>query len=48
MAREVFGSVGALKAALNQTADQWAAVEYAPEIERTVSYLDQVEFGRID
>ena len=48
MAREKFGSVGVLKAALIDAAHQWAAVEYAPDIERTVCYLDQVEFGRID
>ncbi len=48
VAREVFGSVGALKAALDQAAGQWAAVEYAPEVERAAYYLNQVEFGRID
>ena len=48
MARETFGSVGALRAALVQAAEQWTAVEFAPDIERTIYYLDQVEFGRID
>ncbi|MCH7969650.1 MAG: hypothetical protein IH960_01240 [Chloroflexi bacterium] len=48
MARGEFGSVGALKAALIDAAHQWAAIEYAADIERTVQYLDQVEFGRVD
>ncbi|MCZ6538661.1 MAG: hypothetical protein O6922_02390 [Chloroflexi bacterium] len=47
-AREEFGSVGALGAALIDAAHQWAAVEYVADIERTVYYLDQVEFGRVD
>ena len=46
--RVVFGSVAALRAALADAADQWAAVEYAADIEQTVYYLDQVEFGRVD
>lgn len=48
MAREIFGSVGELKSALIDAAHQWSAVEYAADIERTVYYLDQVEFGRVD
>ena len=47
-AREVFGSVGPLKAALLDAAHQWAANEYAADIERTLYYLDRVEFGRVD
>ncbi|MDP6667232.1 MAG: hypothetical protein QF357_07505, partial [Dehalococcoidia bacterium] len=48
MAREMFGSVGMLKAALARADQQWFAVEYAGDIERTIYYLDQVEFGRVD
>jgi len=47
-AREIYGSVGALRTALNDAAHQWSATEYSPDIERTVYYLDQVEFGRGD
>jgi hypothetical protein len=47
-AREVFGSVTALRSALSGAAHHWAAIEVAPEIERAIYYLDQVEFGRID
>lgn len=47
-AREIFGSVGALRSALIDASHQWAAIEYAPDIEKTIYYLDQVEFGRVD
>jgi len=47
-ARLVFGSIPALRAALSAAAFRWSAVESAPEIENTIYYLDQVEFGRID
>ena len=47
-ARNVFGSVAALRTALSGAALRWAAVEAAPEIERAIMYLDQVEFGRFD
>jgi hypothetical protein len=47
-ARTFFGSVAALRRAISGAAHHWAAVEVAPEIERVIYYLDQVEFGRID
>ncbi|MEE8045407.1 MAG: hypothetical protein V3T49_01060 [Dehalococcoidia bacterium] len=47
-ARVVFGSVAALRDALAQAALHWTTVEVAPEIERAIYYLDQVEFGRVD
>jgi hypothetical protein len=47
-ARNVFGSVAALRKMLSDAALHWATVESAPEIERAIYYLDQAEFGRID
>ena len=47
-ARQVFGSVPALRSALSAAALRWAAIDSAPEIEHTIYYLDRVEFGRID
>lgn len=47
-ARNVFGSVKALRSALSGAALRWSAVDSAPEIERAIIYLDQVEFGRFD
>lgn len=47
-ARNIFGSVTALRSALAGAALRWSAVEAAPEIERVIYYLDQVEFGRFD
>ena len=47
-ARNVFRSVSALRSALSEAALRWSAVDSAPEIERTIMYLDQVEFGRFD
>jgi len=47
-ARELFGSVSMLHSALIGAAMQWSVIEVAPEIERAIYYLDQVEFGRID
>jgi hypothetical protein len=47
-ARNVFGSVLSLRSALSQAAMRWAAVESAPEIEKAIHYLDQVDFGRFD
>ena len=48
VARMVFGSVAALRSALDDAAQQWAALEYATDIEQAVYYPDQVEFGRVD
>jgi hypothetical protein len=42
------GSVAELRGALAGAAQHWATVEVAPEIEKAIYYLDQVEFGRID
>ncbi|MDG0867040.1 hypothetical protein [Candidatus Lucifugimonas marina] len=47
-ARNVFGSVKALRSALSGAALRWSAVDSAPEIERAIIFLDQVEFGRFD
>jgi hypothetical protein len=47
-ARELFGSVAALRVAISDAAQHWAAIESAPEIERAIYYLDQAEFGRVD
>jgi hypothetical protein len=47
-ARIMFGSVAALRGSLATAALRWSAVETAPEIERAIYYLDQVEFGRFD
>lgn len=48
VARMVFGSVAALRSALADATQQWAALKYATDIEQAVYYLDQVEFGRVD
>ena len=47
-ARNVFGSVTALRKSLASAAMRWSAVVSAPDIEAAIYYLDQVEFGRID
>ena len=47
-ARELFGSVSTLRSTLAGAAMQWSVLEVAPEIERAIYYLDQVEFGRVD
>ena len=47
-ARGLFGSVSTLRTALLAAAMQWSVIEVAPEIERAIYYLDQVEFGRVD
>ena len=47
-ARELSGSVSTLRSALSGAAMQWSVIEIAPEIERAICYLDQVEFGRVD
>ena len=46
--RDLFGSVSKLRSALSGAAMQWSVIEVAPEIERAIYYLDQVEFGRVD
>lgn len=48
LARTLFGSVSKLRSALSNAAMQWSVIEVAPEIERAIYYLDQVEFGRVD
>lgn len=47
-ARTIFKSVATLRTALSKAALRWSAVEAAPDIERVIVYLDQVEFGRFD
>ena len=48
LARQNFGTVGTLRAALHSVERQWLAIEYAPGIERAIYYLDQTDFGRVD
>ena len=48
LSRALFGSVSNLRSALSSAAMQWSLIEVAPEIERAIYYLDQVEFGRVD
>jgi hypothetical protein len=47
-ARAIFGSVSKLRAALSSAALRWSTMESAPDIERAIYYLDQVDFGRVD
>jgi signal transduction histidine kinase len=47
-ARLLYGSVAALRSSIAEAARHWAVVDVVPEIERTIYYLDRVEFGRID
>jgi len=47
-ARAIFGSVSILRALLSSAALRWSAMESAPDIERVIYYLDQVDFGRVD
>ncbi len=47
-ARDIFGTVASLRASLARAASHWLAIESAPDMERTITYLDQIEFGRVD
>lgn len=48
LARMEYQTVAGLRAALSEAAVHWSAFAFVAEIESTIYYLDQVEFGRID